>query len=246
VKIQRPLVFVRHPESEGNVLSNDQRSELEIPNHQYSLTEIGVKQAEIAGQYLQNMQDGDFKTSRISKFFQSTFRRSQQGMQEILKQFHSDFGEDFDLTKIFLETDSRLDEKWDGIFHELSKKEIKEKHSEQLRLRKRAGFYHYRAPGGENCPDVEIRIRSFVSEHLSGNDLGYVFVVGHGRWFHIFQKLIHSLSVSEFHELIENSENHNCGITIYRPRVDYRGFQAIPKTLNPWEGKLPARKKSFA
>ena len=35
------LVFVRHGESEGNVLNADERAELEIPTHEYALTPRG-------------------------------------------------------------------------------------------------------------------------------------------------------------------------------------------------------------
>jgi broad specificity phosphatase PhoE len=148
-------------------------------------------------------------------------------------------------------TDARLDEKWDGIFHELSKKEVGERYADQVRLRKRSGYYHYRAPGGESCPDVELRIRSFVESELllhrdaldrsCGGADGYDLIVCHGRWGQICQKYLMGLSVEEFLHLKEKSDNPNCSITIYN---------AAGKTLidcvNPWEGILSKGETTFA
>ena len=179
---------------------------------------------------------------RVIRAFQSTFVRTQETLAVILEQLG------VEITPI---TDPRLDEKWDGIFHELSKKEVGEKYPEQVRFRKRSGYYHYRAPGGESCPDVELRIRSFVESelllqqstpaHPNGEADGCDLIVCHGRWSQVFQKYLHGLSVEEFLHIKEKSDNPNCSITIYNASA-----KTLINCVNPWEGVLAKDETTFA
>lgn len=243
MNFQNDVIFVRHAESIGNTISQDERAWLDIPNHKYQLTPKGREQARLAGEYLKMFVEQQ-RNYRVIRAFQSTFVRTQETLAGIMEQLK---------VKVTPITDPRLDEKWDGIFHELSKKEVSEKYPEQVRLRKRSGYYHYRAPGGESCPDVELRIRSFVEgelllrqdgrpsdidqRELNGCDL----IVCHGRWAQLCHKYLRGLSVDEFLHLKENSDNPNCSITIYN---------AAGKTLidcvNPWEGVLAKDETTFA
>lgn len=243
MNFQNDVIFVRHAESIGNTISQDERAALDVPNHAYTLTPRGREQARLAGDYLKVWVEQQ-KNYRVIRAFQSTFVRTQETLTDILEQLK---------VKVAPITDARLDEKWDGIFHELSKKEVSEKYPEQVRLRKRSGYYHYRAPGGESCPDVELRIRSFIEGELllkqSGRraDLsrrepkGCDLIVCHGRWAQLCQKYLQGLSVEEFLHLKEKSDNPNCSITIY-------GLTG--KTLincqNPWEGILAKDETTFA
>jgi len=238
---QNDVIFVRHAESVGNTMSQDERAALDIPNHQYSLTSKGREQSRLAGEYIKGFIKQQ-KNYRVVRVFQSTFLRTEETLAIILEQLG------VEITPI---TDSRLDEKWDGIFHELSKKEVGERYPDQVRLRKRSGYYHYRAPGGESCPDVELRIRSFVEsellfrEGISANSYreagGCDLIVCHGRWSQVFQKYWKGLSVEEFLHIKENSDNPNCSITIYNTTG-----KTLIDCLNPWEGVLAKDETTFA
>jgi len=247
LKIAKPFVFVRHPESEGNILSADERALLSTPNHKFSCTQNGLEQARFVAEYINDLREPLYP-HWMNSFFQSTFKRSQEGVDILLKNLKSDIQFDFEPAEITPITDSRLDEKWDGIFHELTKAEIEGRYPEQIRLRKRSGYYHYRAPGGENCPDVEMRITSFVAEHLATpfGHAGYVCIVGHGRWFQIFQKLIHNLSVDEFLEHKKTVSNDNCAVTIYTLDNMGEGLESIPQSVVPWKGKIEASSSDYA
>lgn len=246
MNFQNDVIFVRHAESIGNTMSQDEKAKLEVPNHAYSLTPRGREQARLAGEYLKAWVEQQ-KNYRVIRAFQSTFVRTQETLTGILEQLS---------VKVAPITDARLDEKWDGIFHELSKKEIKEKYSEQIRLRKRSGYYHYRALGGESCPDVELRIRSFIEGELlreqygpneRAMDLGWGkakgcdLIVCHGRWAQLCQKYLRGLSVDEFLYLKENSDNPNCSITIYNA-----AGETLIDCINPWEGILAKDETTFA
>ena len=221
--LKRNLFFVRHAQSIGNTTDQDGRASMEIPNHEYELTELGKKQSLITGEYLRR----NYGVRNFSSFYHSTFKRTPETLKIILQCLGLE-----DVQPI---CDSRLDEKWDGIFHELSKAEIELRYPDQLRLRKRSGYYHYRAQGGENCPDVEMRIISFLTEYFSTPDNGDGLIVGHGRWFLILQKLLHRLSVEQFLELKRKDECENCSITAYQIDTD---LSVIPSPITPWKGQI--------
>lgn len=247
MKFQNNVIWVRHAQSVGNTMTQDERAELDIPNHKYDLTLKGLEEGILAGRYLKRFFEQQ-KRYRVVRAYQSTFVRTQATLAIILDQLG---------VKITPITDPKLDEKWDGIFHELTKKEISERYPDQVRLRERSGYYHYRAPGGESCPDVELRIRSFVEGELlqkgSGpedcaRDLGWGsssrgcdLIVCHGRWYQLYQKYSQGLSVDEFLGIKEKSEYPNCSITIYNT-----AGKTIVDNINPWEGILAKDESSFA
>lgn len=241
------LIFVRHAESIGNTMSQDERAKLSIPNHKYPITETGRKQAKITGKWLKSFLEGQRTLAGdygVNDAVQSTFLRNQETLRIIL----DEIGE-----PIVPVTDSRLDEKWDGIFHELTMSEIEERYPEQIRLRDRSGYYHYRAPGGENCSDVELRITDFVRDLGRPNRLGRNFgrqagsigsigcrlILCHGRWFQIFKKVIHGLSVDEF--LAKSSSGSNCAVTVYNPQME-----VLLGSYVPWKGMLDGGETNFA
>lgn len=235
---KRDVIFVRHGESVGNTMSQDERALLEIPNHKYQLTPRGHEQARLAGEYLGSFV-GQQRNYRIVRVFQSTFVRTQETLRVITEQLG---------LRINPITDARLDEKWDGIFHELSKTEIEERYPDQIRQRERSGYYHYRAPGGESCPDVELRIRSFIEGELlasnqkSSEDIcGCDLIVCHGRWLQVCNKLLRRLTIEEFLHNIKHAEMPNCSITVY----SFNG-KLLMDCGNPWEGKIEKGNTTFA
>ena len=228
MKTTKKLFFVRHAQSIGNMMSHDERACCETPNHAYPLTPLGRKQAEITGQYLKSL-----ASMRFDAFFHSTFVRTKETLEIVLRT----------LGRETVPTcDSRLDEKWDGIFHELSKAELQIRYPEQIRLRKRAGYYHFRAPGGESCPDVELRIRSFLQEYRT-SDCEQALVVGHGRWILLAQKIIQKLSVEQFLESKEREACQNCSVTTFSLSND---SEMVLEAVTPWKGKLVEVKTELA
>lgn len=215
------LVFVRHGESTGNVMTRDQRAESDIPNHAYPLTARGVRQAEIVGQHLLER----FGPAYFGMVFQSDFLRSIQTLDVIL-----DILKPTRATRV---SDSRLNERWDGIFHELTQREIETRYPEQIRLRRRTGYHLYRAPGGENGPDVEMRILSFLRDYEETINHRSMLIVGHGRWLLYYQKILHGWSVERCLEEKEANSYNNCSVLVYRNLQDQE-----PSTCTPWEGLL--------
>src|SRR3989344_4537613 len=106
MKIPKKLIFVRHPESEGNVLSADGRANHALANHRYPLTPRGKLQAASVSRYIKT----HYNPGSIKRFYQSNYLRSQELVSQLL--FVLEWCPDL------VTTDSRLDEKWDGIFYD--------------------------------------------------------------------------------------------------------------------------------
>lgn len=167
------LVLIRHPETEGNLVSNSEMATLERPNHMFLLSKQGEDQLESTVQAYTNL-----SIRRPAVVFHSTAFRTRVLAHKFSRELNIDCFED-----------SRLNEKWDGIFHSLPLSKINEQYPEQIILKEKYGWYHYKPPGGENGPDVEMRIRSFLRD-LSENRsyIGkQVIIVGHGNWFHLLE-----------------------------------------------------------
>ncbi|MBU1180418.1 histidine phosphatase family protein, partial [Patescibacteria group bacterium] len=172
------LVFVRHAESEGNVRSADERAEFDVATHAYRLTPKGERQAEITGEYMRQ-QFGEFDV-----YYRSYYRR----VKSTLCHIYPD-------VKVY--EDPRLAEASRGIWHTMTRAEIQKHMPWELVRKDREGLYHYRPPGGENWPDVELRIHSFLGTLSRDYEGQKVLIVAHGFWLILFQRLIHHLSIEE-------------------------------------------------
>ncbi len=220
----RTLVLVRHAESEGNVLTADQRAEYDIGTHEYALTERGRKQAEITGQYLRSAY-GVFDARYVSYYV-----RSKETMAIMCPN-----------EKVY--EDPRLAEAQRGIWHTMTGEQIALTYPGEVVRKKREGLYHYRPWGGENWPDVELRVHSFLSTlHRDYEDKSVVIVV-HGHWKILFQRLVDRLSIEEVVRRYDGrdlgGELANASVTTYttdqsskRPRLTFAG------TVVPWEGVI--------
>jgi broad specificity phosphatase PhoE len=221
------LILVRHPESIGNLMKQDERAAHTLPNHLYPVTEVGDRQATITAEFLRDAYGGT-----ITHILTSTFLRNQFLARTIAH--HLKIPQDT------IYADSRLNEKWDGVFHELSKDEVAQRYPEQLRLRNRSDYYHFRPIGGENCPDVELRARSLLTEIRQSPDCGWLLVV-HGRWLQVVNRMLHNIPVDTFLDTLRNAPK-NCSVTVYETLDPL----CTPSVVVPWEGKLEVQKSTLA
>lgn len=83
--------------------------------------------------------------------------------------------------------------------------------------RSRLGKYHHRPPGGENYPDVALRLHSFLGT-LTREAVGQsVLVVCHSVVVLVFRKLLERLSEQQLLAIDtdKNQEVRNCSVTHY-------------------------------
>lgn len=214
------LVLVRHAESEGNVLNSEERTKLDISTHAYCLTERGRKQAKITGQYLQK----EFGTFDV--YYVSYYARSKETMKIM-----------YPFARVY--EDPRLAEAQRGIWHTMTEKQVRERFPEELERQRREGWYHYRPLGGENWPDVELRIHSFLGTLNRDYENKRVLMVVHGNWMVLFKRLINHFSIEETVEMYQKSDILNASVTIYKGKEkNGKSRLLMDKYIIPWLDKI--------
>ena len=215
------LVMVRHGESEGNVRSIDERAAYHMPTHGYPLTERGKKQAQITGKYLRE------RFGNFDYYYTSYYTRAKETMRLMYPE-----------AKIY--EDPRLAEAQRGIWHTMTREQIQKQFPGEIERKEREGLYHYRPWGGENWPDIELRIHSFLGTLSRDYEGKKVLLVIHGHWLLMLQRLIHHFSIEESMERYHKGIFANTSVTIYAGKnVNGKSrLQVVEENTIPWEGKL--------
>ena len=198
------LVVVRHGQSELNVakdLFDDGLPETlqklaDVRDVDINLTETGIQQAEQTGDYLAGSPQFDI-------CFSSPYRRALMTADIIASRLP------YSLT---IYKDNRIREKEFGVLHGLTTDDIEHQFPHEYRARKREGKYWYRLPGGENYPDVEQRLHSFLDK-LHRDYAGMnVLVVTHQVPCLVFRVLYEHLDEDG---VLALGDVPNCGIHEY-------------------------------
>jgi len=191
-----------------------------LATHAYPLTQRGRTQAKITGEYLR----ARFGTP--DAYYVSYYKRSRATMELM-----------FPGVKIY--EDSRLAEAQRGIWHTMTKAQIAERFPEEIDRKEREGLYHYRPWGGENWPDVEMRIHS-IRETLRRDYSGKtVYICGHGAWFNLFQKDNDRFSIAEALRRHEEGTVENASVTIFEGRrIKGRPRLVMREYIIPWQGRI--------
>lgn len=215
------LVLVRHAESEGNVLSQSERAKYETSTHAYKLTERGQKQAEITGQFLRE------RFGKFNIYYVSYYRRSKETMAIMYPD-----------ARVY--EDPRLAEGQRGIWNTMTEEQVRQKFPEEIERKEREGLYHYRASGGENWPDIELRIHSFLGTLSRDYEDQHVLMVVHGHWLILFERLVHRFSIEEAVKRYHGAIKENASVTIYEGRMvnSKSKLVLVEENIVPWNGKM--------
>jgi broad specificity phosphatase PhoE len=201
------LVIVRHAESERNVwkeiatAKGDLIYRGEVRDMDVGLTLAGEKQAITTGKEL----GPEFRFDRV---FASPFARTMQTARIMVQQFPH---------PVDLIEDDRLREIDFGVLDGLTKHGIAHFQPQEKERRARLGKYHHRPPGGENYPDVALRLHSLLGT-LTRETVGEsVLVVCHSVVVLVFRKLLERLSEAQVLaiESDKSQEVRNCSVTHY-------------------------------
>lgn len=220
------IVFVRHAESVGNTLTREQRARTAMGSNYYQLTERGREQARLTGAWMRE------RFPSPDRIFRSYYARTRE-TAELLYPGTS------------IQEDPRLAEADRGIWHVRTEEQVRIEAPFELDRREFQGIYHYRPIGGENWPDIEIRLRIFrnmLRAHYSGKT---VVVVGHGQWLLLWQKTVHRWTIDEtVARYLRDDIVANASVLIYRGETDPDGRHRLvhdPATdyIVPWQSKLP-------
>jgi broad specificity phosphatase PhoE len=133
--------------------------------------------------------------------------------------------------------DPRLAEAQRGVWHTMTTEQMKNRFPEELIRKEREGFYHYRPLGGENWPDIELRIHSFLGTLSRDCADKKVLCVVHGHWLILFQRLIHHHTIEESLNMYKNKNFENASVTIYEGEEVDGKSRLVLKDSNvvPWK-----------
>lgn len=223
----KTMVFVRHAESEGNLMTPQERAEFPMGTTYYKLTARGEVQADITGRWLR--EHYPHPSAILRSYYTRTAMTAERCYPPALG--------------YKINEDERLAEANRGIWHVRSEIWMREHRPEEVERRELEGRYHYRPPGGENSPDIERRIRDFrksMRRRFAGK---IVVVVTHGNWLLHWQKRIHHWTIAEMLERYERSAVvENASVLIYHGVVvDDRGKLVHDPKIDyiiPWHGKI--------
>jgi broad specificity phosphatase PhoE len=108
-----------------------------------------------------------------------------------------------------------------GIMDGIDRPTFRKMFPSEADRRERDGKYYYRPPGGENRPDVRLRVHS-VLDTLNRDYVGMkVLVVCHSVVVLAFRSLIERWEEDEYLQVDKEDDVKNCGLTIY-DRIDNR------------------------
>lgn len=165
------------------------------------LTPEGQEQATLTGARLGEQ-------FRFERAFVSPFVRTLQTAQIMIRQFSY---------PVDLVEDDRLREIDFGVLDGLTKHGIAHFQPQEKERRARLGKYHHRPPGGENYPDVALRLHSFLGTLTRETARESVLVVCHSVVVLVFRKLLERLSEEQLLaiESDKSQEVRNCSVTHY-------------------------------
>jgi broad specificity phosphatase PhoE len=217
------LVLVRHAESEGNIRTVEERAEYEVSTHAYRLTKRGKNQAEITGQYLRK-EFGSFDAC-----YTSYYARAKETLQIMYPEAKAT-------------EDSRLAEAQRGIWHSMTSDQIAKIFPHEIERKEKEDLYHYRPLGGENWPDIEMRIHGFRGTLNCHNAGERVLVVSHGHWLILWQKVHNRWSAEQAMQRYEAGVFENASVTIYESVWDYHkqksNLTLLGENIVPWKDHL--------
>jgi broad specificity phosphatase PhoE len=215
------LVAIRHAESEGNICEVDERAQKAIPNYRFALTPRGEAQAKLTGDYIRRTY-GEFDA-----YYTSYYERAKQTFREMYP-------------GVSVIEDARLAEGQRGIWHTMTIEQITDRFPEEENRKKKEDLYHYRPLGGENWPDIELRIYSFLDMLRRDFRNKRVLIVAHGQWLILLQKVIERKSIEETLTQFHKGCCGNASVMVYACKYRAGKNQLVLQQFDylPWQGKL--------
>jgi len=213
------LMIARHGYSKANKRKDDAKKAglepawTEVERDQDSpLTDIGIQQA-----YELGLMIGRIQSDLPEVIICSPYRRAKETLQGVvrgIKEYHPYYN-----PKIVIE--ERVREIEFGIMDGIDRATFRKLFPSEADRRERDGKYYYRPPGGENRPDVRLRVHS-VLDTLNRDYVGMrVLIICHSVVVLAFRSLIERWEEDEYLAVDKEDDVVNCGLTVY-DRVDAR------------------------
>lgn len=204
------LMVMRHGKSKANErkeqakLAGQEPAWTDIERDQDSpLITLGHQQAYSTGVMIANLPPRD---RRIDTIITSPYLRAKQTTEGVCRGMKH-------TPEIVVE--ERIREIEFGIMDGIDRATFRKLFPSEADRRERDGKYYYRPPGGENRPDVRLRVHSFL-DTLNRDYVGQrVLVVCHSVVVLAFRSLIERWDEAEYLKVDKEDDVLNCGVTLY-------------------------------
>jgi broad specificity phosphatase PhoE len=238
------LYLVRHGESVRNKAKQTSKKNKELihwaeglgRDQDTKLTEEGVNQANHTAAYL--VQQTITRSAKDVIVIVSPFSRAIQTSEPFIELLKKKSLED---PQVFVE--ERIREVEFGILDGLTAAGIRKIYPLEWERKHKEGKYYYRPPGGENRPDVRMRLRSFNST-LTREFAGKVVVAyAHSEVVWLERSLLERWNEEKYITMGKEYEVDNCSVTQYScnslGRLELTQFNYCPwKPLEGGQGEV--------
>jgi NAD+ kinase len=229
------LVLVRHGESEGNLAqSRSKQGDMSAytpefrkkHSSSYRLTDKGIMQAKLAGQWIRQHTYG----GRFDRYYTSEYVRAMETASLL------------DLPDAQWYTEIVLRERDKGHLDNVAWSEKNERFSHEMALRKRDSFF-WAPPGGESIAQICVRVDHTFNTMRRECSNKRVIIVCHGEVMWAFRVRVERLNSVRFHKLQSSTDKrdliHN-GTILHYTRVHPKTGEVYPtfrfmRSVCPWK-----------
>ena len=211
--IPAALLLVRHGESVANVARQaalaSARAEIDLAlrDPDVPLSPRGERQAIALGRWFAERPAGERPTVVVA----SPYVRARRTAELFVE------AGGMAAPGVALHLDERWREKELGIFHDLTRHGVEERHPEQWALRQRQGAFWYRPPNGESGADVAFRVRAALDAVAREHAGERVLVVAHQIAILCARYVLERLTEERLMAAWRAYDLANCSVTSYAP-----------------------------
>lgn len=205
------MYVVRHGQSERNVMKDKAKAAGLAPvwsdgvrDQDTALTGHGALQSLSVGVHLRKLHPDDYR--RIDTLFVSPYLRTRQTNEAILQGLGYK-------PKIVIE--ERIREIEFGILDGLTPEGVRVKYPEEVARRAKEGKYYYRPPGGENRPDVNMRLHSFIDTVVRSYPEKVIGVICHSVVVLCLRHLLERWEEKDYLQVDKEQDVKNASVTSY-------------------------------
>jgi broad specificity phosphatase PhoE len=212
------MYVIRHGQSERNVMKDKAKAAGTAPvwsdgirDQDTPLTPMGRLQALSVGVELNRRHPSPAIATIEGKqvvdtIFVSPYLRARQTAEEIQRSMGY-------WPKVVIE--ERIREIEFGILDGLTAEGIKIKYREEVDRRAKEGKYYYRPPGGENRPDVNLRLHSFIDTIVRDYHEKVIAVVCHSVVVLCLRHLLERWEEANYLQVDKEQDVKNASVTTY-------------------------------
>jgi probable phosphoglycerate mutase len=110
--------------------------------------------------------------------------------------------------------DERLRDRETGSWEMMTTAALRKRYPEEMDRRDHVGPYYFRPPGGENFPDVALRVRSLLADALPAAEGRNLLIVGHDAIVLILRMIVDRLDEPALNRIVDaGGAIGNCTVT---------------------------------